>query len=512
MADASEKQNDEPNRGLRLTFKVSLTVLVLALLLPFLLGKTALRNVVLNSIVDSDKLTLHSTGANLGYFTPISVSGLSVQSKDKETKVSFREIAADRSWLSMLFSRPELGNFRFDSPDVDITVRKTVSEQEVDGLAATAPPNPTVLPNLTAEIVDASIVVRMGPNEPPPIDLSGISAHVRLERKGALSVLVLEPTVVFDHQPLTPQLCGQGLQLIAPLLADEVSATGEFSLNLTQCEIPVASHAADIDQKANAINVKGQLDLHSASVSVKNTIASKLMGTVMQLVGISLPNALTVAENVTVEFAVIDGRVHHSGLALLLPQGDSSIEIVSSGSVGLDETLDLLVSIKLPDGLLGKGVVREALTEKPLQLAISGTLEKPQLRLAGNKGFLQSMSKLIESAGKEGDETNSGEVADASSDLLGGLLDLVKERAANKKRTKGQTPADTQPQEPSTGRTRLLPFLRGKEGGKEGGGSILPGRNRHHKNDGLPTAPQNREAAPAPPAPGSPSASVPTPI
>ena len=51
----------------------------------------------------------------------------------------------------------------------------------------------------------------------------------------------------------------------------------------------------------------------------------------MKLAGINLPGALTVAENVTVEFSVIDGRVHHSGLALILPQGDRSIEIVSSG-------------------------------------------------------------------------------------------------------------------------------------------------------------------------------------
>ena len=37
----------------------------------------------------------------------------------------------------------------------------------------------------------------------------------------------------------------------------------------------------------------------------------------MKLAGINLPGALTVAENVTVDFSVIDGRVHHSGLALI---------------------------------------------------------------------------------------------------------------------------------------------------------------------------------------------------
>ena len=149
MACASEKQTDEPNRGLRLTFKVLVTLLVFALLLPFLLGKTALRNVVLNSIVDSDDLTLHSTDADLGYFTPISISGLSFQSTNKDTKVSFREIAADKSWLNMLFSRPELGNFRFESPDVDITVQIADSERDVDAVVGSSSPKAMLLPNLT---------------------------------------------------------------------------------------------------------------------------------------------------------------------------------------------------------------------------------------------------------------------------------------------------------------------------------------------------------------------------
>ena len=75
----------------------------------------------------------------------------------------------------------------------------------------------------------------------------------------------------------------------------------------------------------------------------------------MRIAGTSFPDAITVAQDVSVQFMVKNGRLHHSGLAFILPHGEKSIDIVSSGSVGLDETLDLTLEIKLPDGLLGTG-------------------------------------------------------------------------------------------------------------------------------------------------------------
>ncbi len=89
----------------------------------------------------------------------------------------------------------------------------------------------------------------------------------------------------------------------------------------------------------------------------------------------------------TVEFEVVDGRVHHSGLALLLPHGEDSIEIVFSGSVGLDETLDLNLAVKLPEGLMGKGVVRDALTREPVQFAVGGHLNRQNSNWQGSMGF-----------------------------------------------------------------------------------------------------------------------------
>ncbi len=508
MDNASDNVSGGQKPAPRMLLKVLASIFVFALLLPFLLGKTSLRNFVLNSLVDSNRLTLQSSDASLGYFSPTSVSGLKLQTIDQKSTVSFQEIAADRSWFSMLLSRPEIGNFRFVQPDVDVTLVKNTSHETADVVNESPGSTAPLLPNLTAQIVDAHVLVRTQADEPPPIDISGINAKVRLKRQDKLSILILEPALVFDRQPLTPQLCGQGLQLIAPLLADEVSATGEFSLNLTKCEIPVGATAAENGNKALATQISGQLDLHSATVSMKNTLASNALDTVMKLAGINLPGALTVAENVTVDFSVIDGRVHHSGLALILPHGDRSIEIVSSGSVGLDETLDLTVSIKLPDGLLGKGVVRDAITSQPIQLAVTGTLETPKLSVSSKKGILQSFGNLLDSTGKDSGESTPGSVGDALSDILGDALNLTKERKNKKQAAESQAPAGTEGQQPNARRTPLLPRLREKERSR----GLLPRRERSNQPDPQVKTPKADQGVPQAPEPAIPSSSVPVPI
>ncbi len=309
--------------------KAIVAVFLIAFLLPVILGKTFLRDLVLNSLLDSDNLTLQSSDASLGYFSPASVSGVILQTIDESATVQFQEVVADRSWVSMLLSRPNLGDFRFVRPEVEVAIlgseREGSSGATNDGGVVAAP----LLPTLSADIVDAHLVLRTLADEPPPIDIKGIDARVQLKRRDNLSIFILEPAVVFDRQPLTPELCGRGLQLIAPLLADEVSATGEFSLSLTKCEIPVRTTSLEPGVKAHAIEINGKLDLHNATVAMNNTLASKTLGMVIKLAGITLPGKLTVAENVTVQFSVMDGRVHHSGLALILPHGERSIEIVS---------------------------------------------------------------------------------------------------------------------------------------------------------------------------------------
>ncbi len=103
-----------------------LVLIVLAVIIvasiPWLLAKTTLRDRLLNAIVGSDDIAVTSTNASFGYVSPLSLSGLQIRSKDDATQIEVTQIQADRSWLGLLISRPDLGTFRFEDPKINVLV------------------------------------------------------------------------------------------------------------------------------------------------------------------------------------------------------------------------------------------------------------------------------------------------------------------------------------------------------------------------------------------------------
>ena len=416
-----------------------LLLLVLAVLLllatPWILAKSTLRDRLLNAIVNSDDISVSSTDASFGYVSPLSLSGLQIRSKDETTKIEVNKIESNHSWLGLLFSRPELGTFRFDQPNVNLLLDPQKSNSDsVQSLKLepTVEQQSITLPNLAAEIRDASLLVRTPGADEPPIDISNINLTLRVQQETSGPVLRMEPTTVFDHAEITPALCGQGLQLIAPLLADEVAARGAFSLRLGKFEVPLGG---DPETRRQATQIDGELQLHEASVTLRNTIAKRVSDVILNLLGKGLPERLTVAKDLVVDFEVNDGRIHHEGLALLLPRGDSSVELVSSGSVGLDESLDLQVAVKLPDSLLGGGELVRSVTEAPILLAVTGTMQQPQVKLAKETGGLVgSIRGMIEGdPPSEEDADAVGEAISGAVDVVGDILGGLRERSRQRR-------------------------------------------------------------------------------
>ncbi len=55
------------------------------------------------------------------------------------------------------------------------------------------------------------------------------------------------------------------------------------------------------------------------------------------------------------------------------------LTITTSGSVGLDETLDLTAELQLPKNWLGSGTIGQLLGGKPLRIPITGTFTRPRV-------------------------------------------------------------------------------------------------------------------------------------
>jgi translocation and assembly module TamB len=119
---------------------------------------------------------------------------------------------------------------------------------------------------------------------------------------------------------------------------------------------------------------------------VPGTLAREWIGLAQQMEAIAKrrdPTVLATRPPVTllsvrdqqVNFRVVDGRVHHQNMEFQV--GD--IVMRSQGSVGLDETLSLVLQVPIQDSWIASQPLLAGLKGQSLQVPISGTLTRPQM-------------------------------------------------------------------------------------------------------------------------------------
>ena len=96
-------------------------------------------------------------------------------------------------------------------------------------------------------------------------------------------------------------------------------------------------------------------------------------------------------EKSSVDFEVTERGVHHKGTTFLLPEMSPEFKVVSSGTVFLDETLDLELSVELPvpsdDERPALQFLRK-LSSSPIVLAGKGTVSSPVVGMPEGVDFL----------------------------------------------------------------------------------------------------------------------------
>ena len=80
--------------------------------------------------------------------------------------------------------------------------------------------------------------------------------------------------------------------------------------------------------------------------------------------------------NQEIEWSLRDGRVRHEGLRLQVGQ----LELTSSGSVGLDQSLDVVLGFKIPDSWLTGYPLLASLRGQTLFVPLEGSLEEMDLK------------------------------------------------------------------------------------------------------------------------------------
>lgn len=212
--------------------------------------------------------------------------------------------------------------------------------------------------------------------------------------------LVLDPGPVVEGVQFTPEMTRSWLGYVSPLMAEATAIDGRFSVATNGVSIPLAP--------ARPAEYRGTLQIHAAQVGPGPT-AQAMLPVVEQIQGLlnggqlrvgrdrrGEAQWLTLAEQ-TVQVRIADGRVHHDRIEYAL--GDAVL--TSSGSVGYDKTLDLVIEVPLQDRWLAKRL--ESLRGETVRIPVTGTLDTPVIdprpltefnrRLAGKAadGLLQRL-------------------------------------------------------------------------------------------------------------------------
>ncbi len=205
-------------------------------------------------------------------------------------------------------------------------------------------------------------IVRIDPLDVSLGSASGKEGRLRLAPQLRIAPgpvqLTLAPGPLASQVKITPPMCASALKYIAPVLAGVTTAQGAFSIELEGCRIPLADPGKG--------DVAGRLTIHSVQVG-----PGPLVRELAVLLGRESPARLR-RESV-IPFRMVDGRVHHAGLELEFPD----LTIRTSGSVGLDQTLDLVAEMPVPPKWLGNNPLGAALRNQTIRLPIGGTLFRP---------------------------------------------------------------------------------------------------------------------------------------
>lgn len=166
---------------------------------------------------------------------------------------------------------------------------------------------------------------------------------------------------VVDGVTITPEMCNQALQYIAPALAGVTRAQGRFSIDLDGAHVPI-----DDPTKSD---LGGRLVVHSVEVG-PGPLVEELA------VLLNRPGSARLTRESSVTFRMVEGRVYHRDLELVFPE----LTIRTYGSVGVtDRTLAIMAEMPVPPKWIGNNPLGDALRNQTIRLPIGGTLDNPQI-------------------------------------------------------------------------------------------------------------------------------------
>jgi hypothetical protein len=87
------------------------------------------------------------------------------------------------------------------------------------------------------------------------------------------------------------------------------------------------------------------------------------------------PSPARLTRESVVPFRMVEGRVYHRDLELVFAE----FTVKTHGSVGLDQSLDIMAEMPVPPKWVGANPLGTALKNQTIRLPIGGTLQEPKI-------------------------------------------------------------------------------------------------------------------------------------
>ena len=120
----------KPREWLKRIVIGSTLLVILILVMPTIIAKTALRNAPLRLAMANMHGTVQAGGASLSWFGSIEYDDIEIRNAQGELLVSLPKVASEKSLVGLLSNLNDLGTLRIEQPQVSVVMRADGSNLE----------------------------------------------------------------------------------------------------------------------------------------------------------------------------------------------------------------------------------------------------------------------------------------------------------------------------------------------------------------------------------------------
>jgi len=339
----------------------AVALIVLLAIAPQLIAVSPLRSDALAAAFPDFPGRIYAGQASLGWLSPIEFREVEFFQPGGQRLLTIKRLEGRRPLWLFLSDTRRPGRFVVHSPQLELaTLALPVASDDVESPEAEKPPRPELPVELDIELHDARFAM-VDAAGAPRWTLGPFQAEVGIREQPSdhtPEVLVAESQLV-DQLEISPDICNELLAFAAPLMAGVLRADGRFSLHVDDGSLLLHDPPTG--------KIAGQLTVHRAELAGGSILAQLSEG-------FGLPTGVRVVEQSEIHFHTDGQRVYHDRFALAI----GKLEIRTSGWVGLDRTLDMMVEISLPEFDIERELLQQAFSGRTFQIPIKGTLNEPR--------------------------------------------------------------------------------------------------------------------------------------